>query len=176
NRLDVSADVYRRDTKDMLMAKEYPIILGTSAPLQNAANLRTKGWEISATWRDKIGRNWNYSLGLALSDNQTRITKYDNPTGDLSQYYVGEKIGEIWGYVTEGIFQTADKIASHADQSRLGSNWRVGDIMYADLNGDGKISPGSNTLADPGDRKIIGNSTPRYTFGINTDISYKNWS
>jgi TonB-linked SusC/RagA family outer membrane protein len=172
-RLDFSFDAYIRDTKDMLMNVEYPAILGTSAPDANAADLRTKGWEISVTWRDKFKQNWTYALNIALSDNQSEITSYDNPTGALSEYYVGQKLGEIWGYVTEGIFQTDEEVTGHADQSQLGSNWRAGDMKYADLNNDEKITPGSNTLADPGDRKIIGNSTARYSFGINPELSYK---
>ena len=175
-KLDISADAYIRDTKNMLMNVQYPDILGTDAPMENAADLRTKGWELSATWHDKIGKDWRYSLNLALSDNTTKITKYENPTGALSEYYVGQKIGEIWGYVTEGIFQTKEEVASAPDQSQLGSNWLPGDMRYADLNNDKKITAGSNTLKDPGDRKIIGNTTPRYSFGINPEIRYKNWT
>ena len=175
-RLDVSADVYIRDTKNMLMNVQYPDILGTAAPKSNAANLRTKGWEVAATWRDKIGKNWNYGITLALSDNSTVITKYQNPNGAISDYYVGKKIGEIWGYTTVGIFQSDDKVASAADQSQLGSNWRAGDMQYADLNGDGKINPGKNTLDDHGDLSIIGNTTPRYSFGVNGDVQFKSFS
>lgn len=175
-RLDVSFDAYTRDTKNMLMDVEYPSLLGTSAPKSNAADLRTVGWELAATWRDRIGQDWAYRLQLGLSDNQAEITDYDNPTGALSEYYIGQKLGEIWGYETEGIFQTDEAIAQHADQSKIGSNWRAGDIMYKDLNGDGQISSGSNTLDDPGDRKVIGNNTARYSFGINPDVQYKNWT
>ncbi|OFX99770.1 MAG: SusC/RagA family TonB-linked outer membrane protein [Bacteroidetes bacterium GWF2_42_66] len=175
-RLDISADAYIRDTKDMLMNVEYPDILGTDAPRENAADLQTKGWELSVTWHDKIGQDWQYRLNLALADNTSEITKYENPTGALSEYYVGQKIGDIWGYVTQGIFQTDEEVASAADQSQLGSGWLPGDIHYADLNDDEKITAGSNTLADPGDRKIIGNSTARYSFGINPELKYKNWS
>ncbi|WP_236974043.1 SusC/RagA family TonB-linked outer membrane protein [Membranihabitans maritimus] len=177
-RLDASFDIYTRETKDMLTDVEYPNILGTDAPQANAADLETNGWEASLTWRDDIGGDFNYRVTLALSDWQTTITKYDNPTGALSEYYEGQKIGEIWGYETVGIFQTDEEVASSPDQSEVpdGANWRAGDIRYADLNGDGKISPGKETLDDPGDRKIIGNSTPRYSFGINLDLHYKNWS
>ena len=175
-RLDLSFDYYHRDTKDMLMDVEYPAILGTSAPQSNAADLRTKGFELALTWRDRSGQDWMYSLTLALSDNQAEITKYDNPTGALSEHYVGKQLGEIWGYVTEGIFQTDEEVAAHADQSRLGANWMAGDIKYKDLNGDGVISAGSNTLEDPGDRQIIGNSTARYQFGFTPDLQYKNWT
>jgi TonB-linked SusC/RagA family outer membrane protein len=173
-RLDASFDIFTRDTKDMLMDVTYPVILGTAAPKENAADLRTKGWELSLTWRDRIKKDWNYDLTLALSDWTAEITKFNNPTGALNNYYVGQKLGEIWGFETVGIFQTADDIAKAPKQNNIGANWRAGDIQYADLNSDGVISLGNNTLANPGDRKIIGNSTPRYTFGINGGISYKN--
>ncbi|MCB0634292.1 MAG: TonB-dependent receptor, partial [Lewinella sp.] len=176
NRLDASFDAYIRETKDMLTDVELPAILGTSAPQANAADLQTKGWEAALTWRDKIGQDLNYRLTLSLSDWQTEITKYDNPTGALSEYYVGQKIGEIWGYETVGIFQTEEEVASSPSQAFIGSNWRPGDIRYADLNGDGEINPGNETLDDPGDKTIIGNSTPRYSFGINLDLHYKNFS
>ncbi len=172
-RLDVSADIYIRDTKDMLMNVQYPDILGTAAPKSNAADLRTKGWEISANWRDRIGKNWHYGITLALSDNSTVITKYQNPDGAISDYYVGKKVGEIWAYQTVGIFQTDDKAAAAADQSPLGANWRAGDMQYADLNNDGVINPGKRTLDDHGDLKIVGNTTPRYSFGLNGDVSFK---
>ncbi len=184
-RLDVSFDYYIRDTKDMLMDVTYPAILGTDAPKSNAADLRTKGWELSVNWRDRINQDWSYSVTLALSDNKSEITKYDNPTGalgasdssgKLDQYYVGQQIGEIWGYVTEGIFQSDDAVASHADQSQLGANWRAGDIMYKDLNNDGKIDQGSGTLDDHGDLQIIGYNRDRYNYGVNSEVQYKNWS
>jgi len=174
NKLDFSFDVFTRDTKDMLMSVTYPAILGATSPRENKADLRTKGWELALTWRDKIRNDWNYDFTLALSDATSEITKFENPSGVIGQNYVGQKLGEIWGYRTVGIFQTADEVASAPDQSRLGTNWRPGDMQYADLNGDGIISPGGNTLANPGDREIIGNTTPRYTFGINSGISYKN--
>jgi TonB-linked SusC/RagA family outer membrane protein len=175
-RLDFSFDYYTRDTKDMLTNVEYPDLLGTSAPDANAADLRTQGWELSATWRDNIGNNWRYGINLALADNESKITKYDNPTGSLNEFYEGQILGEIWGYVTEGIFQEDSEVAAHADQANLGANWRAGDIKYKDLNGDGKINPGSNTLENPGDRQIIGYSNPHFSFGINPDVSYKNWT
>ncbi len=179
SRLDMSFDYYTRDTKDMLMNVSLPVLLGTTAPQSNAADLRTQGWELALTWRDNIKNDWKYDVTLALSDAQATITRFENPTGALPntgdrRFYVGQKLGEIWGYETEGIFQTDDEVANHADQTRLGNNWQAGDIKYKDLNGDGKIDGGAGTLADPGDRTIIGNETPRLSFGINTSISYKN--
>lgn len=180
SRLDFSFDLYTRDTRDMLMNVDLPDILGTNAPQSNAADLRTSGWELSLTWRDKIKTNWSYDVTLALADAQAEITRFVNPSGALPNpgqgiFYVGQKLGEIWGYETAGIFQTQDEVTNSPSQVRIGNNWRAGDMRYADLNGDGIISPGKNTLADPGDRRIIGNETPRYSFGINTNIAYKNF-
>ena len=180
-KLDASLDVYTRDTKDMLMRVTYPSILGTRGPNQNAADLRTSGWELSMNWRDKIGQDWNYSIGLALADWTSEITRFINPDGLIGYgnnniYYEGQQIGEIWGYETVGIFQTEDEVENAPDQSFIGPNWRPGDMRYADLDGNGVINTGSNTLDDPGDRKVIGNNTPRYSFGINTSLNYKNWT
>lgn len=175
-RLDFSFDAYTRDTKDMLTGVEFPAILGTAAPDANAADLRTEGWELALTWRDKIKKDWGYRFTLALSDWRATITKYDNPTGALSEWREGQDVGEVWGYVTQGIFQTQEEVAAAADQSRIGANWRAGDIRYQDLNGDGIISPGNNTVSDPGDRTIIGNSNPRHSFGINFDVNFKNFT
>ncbi|MEX0928930.1 MAG: TonB-dependent receptor [Balneolales bacterium] len=172
-KLDLVFDVYSRETKDMLMSVNFPSILGTGAPEQNAADLKTTGWELELNWRQVVNNDFQYNVGLALSDWTAEITKFDNPNGSLSNYREGEKLGEIWGYETVGIFQTEDEVANHVDQSSLGANWRPGDIKYADLDGDGEITSGSNTVDDPGDRKVIGNSNPRGSFGINTGVNYK---
>ena len=183
-RFDASFDVYTRDTKDMLLEVEYPEVLGTNPPRSNGADLRTSGWEAAITWRDRVGSDWGYNITVALSDWTAEITKYANPNGalgiddqggSLDNYYEGQKLGEIWGYETVGIFQSDDDVANAPDQSQIGSNWRAGDIQYADLNNDGVISPGSNTLDDPGDRRVIGNTTPRGTFGFTGGVSYKNF-
>jgi TonB-linked SusC/RagA family outer membrane protein len=174
-KLDATFDVYTRDTKDMLLDVSYPDILGTRAPKENGADLRTKGWEASMTWRDKFKKDWSYDVTLALSDAQAEITKYNNPSGDISTFYVGQKLGQIWGYETVGIFQSDDEVKAAPLQSSIGNNWRAGDMQYKDLNGDGKIDRGNGTLENLGDWKIIGNTSPRYTFGINTGIRYKSF-
>jgi hypothetical protein len=178
NRLDFTFDIYSRETKDMLTDVELPDILGTDAPKANAADLKTTGWEISATWRTKVNSNWDYGITLALADSKAKITKYDNPTGSLDERYVGQTIGDRWGFVTEGIFQSQDEVDNAPDQSKIpdGNNWRPGDIRYADLNNDGEISKGSNTLDDPGDQVIIANERPRGNFGITGNVGYKGFS
>ena len=127
-------------------------------------------------WKDKIGKDFTYVLGFNLSDSQAEITKYDNPTNSLTTHYVGEKIGEIWGYETEGLFQTEEEIANHPTQNKIkNTTWKVGDIKYKNLNGDKEISNGKNTLEDHGDLTIIGNTTPRYQYGITANLTYKNY-
>ncbi len=175
-RLNATVDVYTRDTKNMLMKKTYPDILGTAAPNENSADLRTKGWEASLKWRDRISKDLSYDLNFSIADWQAVITKYENASGSLGQYYVGQKLGEIWGYQTVGLIQNADQLAKIPDQSRLGTGWKVGDMEFKDLNNDKVISPGSNTLADHGDRIIIGNNNPRYSFGLNAGLKFKDFS
>lgn len=174
NRLNASFDWYRRDTKDMLTAgATLPGVLGTSVPNSNAANMKTLGWELSLEWSDRLSNGFGYHIKGVLSDYQSTITKYSNDTKLLSDYYVGRKIGEIWGFVSNGLFQS-DEEAKNWDQTAISSgNWSAGDVKYEDLNGDGKVSYGSNTVDDPGDRKIIGNSTPRYSYGITAGADWK---
>lgn len=173
-RFDASFDYYERTTSDMLVKVSYPEVLGASAPPANDAELRTRGWELSLNWKDRIGKDINYSIGLILSDSQAEITKYRNDNNSLSDHYVGEKIGEIWGYETEGIFQTEEDLKNHADQSKINSGkWQIGDIMYKNLDGNKVIDNGENTLKEHGDLKIIGNETPRYQYGITGNVSYK---
>lgn len=172
-KIDASFDVYTRETVDMLLRREYPDILGASAPLENGADLKTSGWEMNVNYRNRKNADFSYSIGFNLADWTSEITKYENPTGSINEFYVGQQLGEIWGYETVGIFQNEEQLNARADQSRLGSAWRVGDIEYLDADGDGEISPGENTLDNPGDRRVIGNNTPRYSFGINGGVNYK---
>lgn len=175
NRLVGEFDYYVRTTEDMLTkSKTLPSVIGIAEPQMNAADLRTKGWEVALTWNDKLNNGLTYSTTLSLSDYQAEITKYDNPTKNLSDsYYEGKKLGEIWGFVTEGLFQS-DQEATAWDQSKvIGYAQYAGDIKLADLDGDGKITKGENTVTNPGDRKVIGNQTPRYNFGLRGTVEYK---
>ena len=175
NRLNVSFDWYRRNTKDMLVDGEaLPAVLGADVPRMNAADLKTLGWELSREWNDRLPFGLSYHVKGVLSDYQSTITKFNNPTGLINKYYVGRKLNEIWGYVSNGLFQSDEEAAAHANQSYLyGGKWGAGDVRYEDLNGDNKINDGDNTLGKPGDRKVIGNSTPRFAYGITAGCEYK---
>lgn len=174
DKLYINFDVFNRATIGMLTAGQtLPAVLGTAVPNTNAADLKTYGWELNAVWKDKIG-DFSYNISANLSDAQSEITKFSNPTGLLSSYYVGQHIGEIWGYDAVGLFQSTAEVASWANQSQLYSGtWNPGDVKYVDRNGDGKITRGQNTVSDPGDQHIIGNNTPRYQYGVTLGGSWK---
>jgi TonB-linked SusC/RagA family outer membrane protein len=183
NRLYLNADWYMRNTTDMFTSgPTLPAVFGTSVPKGNYADLRTKGWELIASWRDRgkvAGRPFGYGIRLSLSDYQAEITKYNNEDKRLSDPYVGQKLGEIWGYVTDGFF-TADNIGQAGAQEKFikasnGGNTMIGDVKFLDLNKDGTINSGANTVNDPGDRRIIGNSQPRYMFGALFDFDWNNF-
>ena len=175
NRLTGSFDYFNRTTIDMIgPAPEMPSILGTGVPQINNCDMESYGWELELGWRDQIGEV-SYGTRLVLSDAQQKITKYPNESKALNAYYSGRKLGDIWGYTTVGIAQTQEEMDKHLENNRptWGSNWGPGDIMYKDLNGDGVINGGNNTLDNPGDKKIIGNNTPRFKYGIFLDAAYK---
>ncbi|SKB38268.1 TonB-linked outer membrane protein, SusC/RagA family [Sphingobacterium nematocida] len=176
-RLTGAFDVYRRDTKDMIVrGAALPAILGTGAPNRNAADLKTNGWELELGWKDQLVNGLRYFVNFNMSDNRAEITKYDlNPTGSLSDHYVGKKIGEIWGYTSNGLYAT-DTEAALTDKSRIwGGKWLAGDVRYVDTNNDGAINNGLNTLDSPGDLSIIGNNESRYNYGLRFGGEYKNF-
>lgn len=177
NRLTGSFDYFVRWTYDMIgPAPELPSILGATPPKINNAVMKSYGFEFELGWRDQIG-DFSYGAKFTLADDQQKITSYPNENLKLSEaYYPGMMLGEIWGYETVGIAQTQEEMDAHlakVDQSSLGSKWGAGDIMYADLDGNGVISNADNTRDNPGDRKIIGNKTPRFKYGVTLDAAWK---
>ena len=176
NRLNVNVDYYTRNTLDMVgPAPELPVILGTSVPQINNADMKSYGFELEVKWVDRIGK-LNYSVRGVLSDDQQKVTNYPNPTGNISNWYNGRKSGEIWGYTTVGIAKTQaemDGFLTKTNQNAMGSRWGAGDIMYADLDGDGKVDGGTGVLGKSGDRSIIGNSSSRYRFSLDFGADYK---
>ena len=187
NRLTFSAEAYIRDTKGMLTkGVTLPGVYGATSPKMNAADMRTKGYEISLAWRDQFmlaGRPFGYSASVVFSDYITKITRFDNPQRLLGDYYEGMTYGEIWGYVTDGFFKSDEDAASYVvDQSSVNGiitasagdegRLRAGDLKYVDLDGDNKITKGQNTVDSPGDRRIIGNSEPRYQYGVNLGANW----
>lgn len=173
-RLDVTFEIFKRTTEDMFgPAERLPALLGANAPQSNNASLETKGFDLSVNWKDNLG-DLGYNIGFILSDATTTVTEYSNPNNLLNTYRIGQKLGEIWGFETLGLYQSQEEIDNGADQSAVwGGDWKPGDVQYQDLNGDNIIDYGDSTTDNPGDRKIIGNSTPRYTYSITGGFDFK---
>jgi TonB-linked SusC/RagA family outer membrane protein len=190
NKLGIAFDWYRRTISDMITGGvTLPSTFGAASPVRNYGEMQTTGWELTADFRHSFNNGLNINVTGVLSDFQEKITRFANTTKTIGTNYEGRVLGEIWGYVTDRYF-TADDFtgqqpngkwipkAGIPDQTWMeqGSAWFFygpGDIKYKDLNGDGKIDAGSNTVNDPGDQKIIGNSTPRYQFGVTISADWK---
>ncbi|TYR34199.1 TonB-dependent receptor [Sphingobacterium phlebotomi] len=184
NRMSLVFDYYQRYTTDMFtLGPELPHVFGATVPRGNYADLKTKGWEVSLEWRDQFslaGKPFNYGVRGMLWDNRSWVTKFNNNEKLLSMtYYEGMEIGEIWGYSVGGLFRDQDEINNYGvDQSRIpvsGSNiLKPGDMKFLDLNEDGEINQGANTVGDPGDQRIIGNSSIRMQYGFHVNMSWNN--
>lgn len=181
NRLTGSFDYFHRYTYDMVgPGIEMPNTLGTPVPIVNNADLVTRGFELELSWRDRLKCGFGYGIRFVLSDSQTEVLKYPNDQMKTDTFYKGKKLGEIWGYDVIGIARTQEEMDNHLANVKQnfngGTKWQAGDLMYADNNDDGEINGGKGLLGNMGDKRVIGNDTPRYNFGLTLDMEYKGWS
>ena len=175
NKLQGTFDYFVRTTKNMVgPAPVKPSILGATQPKENNSDMRSNGWDLEVRWRDRVGQV-NYGIKLVLSDDYQTITNFYNPNRLLSQWCAGKRMGDIYGYKVEGIAQTDQQMNEWLANNKpsWGSNWAAGDVMYKDLDGDKKVNSGKSTYDDMGDLTKIGNSLPRYRFGITLDANWK---
>ena len=184
SRLQFTAEGYVRETNDMLTdGMALPGVYGASVPKMNAADLRTSGYELSLSWRDQFklaGKPFGYNVRATLSDYRSYITRFENPTKLLSNYYKGQRIGEIWGYVVDGLFKTDEEAQYYTKNvvdcsiinGRMTGGFRAGDLKFVDLDGDGVLGIGANTKDNPGDRKVLGNSLPSLQYGITVGFDW----
>lgn len=192
----LSFDLYQRNTLDMISpGVTLPSSFGSPAPVRNFGELTGRGFELSLDYNHSFLNGLRVNLGATLADGKERITKFSNKTRAIpnqissfnNSYYEGMYIGDIWGYETDRLFQQDDFSGVDANgkyiykagipsQSKLESgsfSFGPGDVKYKDLNGDGTVYNGTNTIDDPGDMKIIGNSTPRYNYGIRLGLDWE---
>ncbi|MEG2061915.1 MAG: SusC/RagA family TonB-linked outer membrane protein, partial [Alistipes sp.] len=182
NRLNFVGDYYWRYTTDMYtVGKTLPAVFGNLPPKGNYADMKTTGWEVSLGWRDsfRLGdRDFHYGIRAMVWDSRSYITRFNNTTKKLTDYYDGMEVGEIWGLQVAGLFQDDEEVKSWANQSdffvvnRNGNQFQAGDLKFSDLDGSGAIDYGKNTVDNPGDMRKIGNSTPRYSYGLTLNASY----
>lgn len=184
NRLSFSGEAFIRNTIGMLTAgQKLPALYGAPIPMSNAANLSSRGYELTLGWKDSVmlmGAPLHYSVTGTLSDYVSVITKFQNPMKLMGTYYEGMRFGDIWGFKTDGLFRSDEEAAeytSRVDQSILAAGlnggWRGGDVKFVDINGNGEIDKGSFTVDEPGDMCIIGNSNPRYQYGMTLTAEYR---
>ena len=142
------------------------------------------GYEIALSYNDSFklaGKPFNFGIKATLADYYSIIDRYNNASRKLSDYYEGQRLGEIWGFVCNGLFQSQAEI----DAAFGGKGYKndimqtsekyityPGDMRFEDLNGNDAIDRGSSTVDDPGDRKIIGNSEPRYLYTISLNADW----
>lgn len=175
NRLTVTADYYINNTNDILLEVPLPDVLGlrNKYPAQNAGKVRNQGWEFMAGWQDRIS-DWSYGANFNISDVRNKVISLGNAPSTPGERIrmVGYPIDAYYGYVTERISQVSDykqdATGKYIPNFPYNESFPMqpGDLIYKDLNGDGKITP-----AD--DREVIGNGIPRYTYGFKGNVGYK---
>ncbi|HBL75905.1 MAG TPA: SusC/RagA family protein [Prolixibacteraceae bacterium] len=179
SKLRFTGDYYIRKTTDMYtVGMTLPEIFGADSPKGNYADMTTRGWELSLTWKDKFllaSKPFNYEVRATLHDYKSEIDSYNNSTKALSDYYEGMTVGEIWGYKTDGLFQSQDEITGYVNTIiKSSSNKTIypGDLKFVDNNKSGAIDYGDKTLEKPGDKVILGNTEPRYIYSFMLDADW----
>ena len=185
NKLNFVFDWYKRITSDMHTAGEaLPSTFGASAPMINFGELTATGIEFGVNYQHQFANDLQMSLSASISNVNEEITKYNEGANNIYANYKGRELGEIWGYETDRLFQASDFNADGSLKEGIPSQslfetgsfkFGPGDIKYKDLNGDGKISYGANSLEDHGDLKVIGNSLPKIEYNFAIDLAYKNF-
>jgi TonB-linked SusC/RagA family outer membrane protein len=193
NRINFSFDRYKRFTEGMLtQSKALPGVFGAAPPSTNAADLVTRGWELSVDLNNDFrvaGSSLQLGFTFMISDSKTVITKYDNPTKQIyrngvESYYEGAETGTLWGFVTDGFLKKSDLVGDGNSGKAIIDQYEVaeeqnarmvyeGDIKFKDLNGDGSITFGKETLDDPGDRRVVGNSQIHFPYSFTLNAAWK---
>ena len=186
-RLGVVFDWYKKTTKDLLLQVPVSPTTGFSSQLKNAGTVQNTGVEFAINWRDQIGKDFEYNVSYNIAYNKNKVTevnssqKYNNDgndllaqgTGYMARFEEGEPIGYFWGYKTAGPIQNAADLAAYtaslkdgdAANSLQGTDLKVGDLKFVDVNGDGII-----TAAD---KTNLGDPNPDVTMGITLGANYK---
>ncbi len=176
SKIDFSFDYFVKRNTDMLIPVTFPSMLGAIPPASNAGDLRTNGFETSLKWNDNVG-DFQYSIRLMLSDATNKLINYggqDTYVLGLNPHREGYPINTYFAYQFDGLIRTQAELDEYKKLGGVPSDIGIGDAKFKDLNGDGKISTYSDVPGQDGDVKNVGNTSPRYTYGINFDFKWKN--
>lgn len=181
-RLEAYADFYVKTTKDWLVQAPILATAGAGAPYINGGDVKNTGVELSVLWKDRVG-DLGYRIGANGAYNKNVVGNIPTedgiihgPTGQLfdnsDEFYRaqnGMPIGYFWGYKTDGLFQNYEEIEAWkgAGKGILQPDAKPGDVRYVDVNADGKI--------DAADKVNLGVGMPKFVFGFNAGIDYKNF-
>lgn len=173
NSLEVTMDFYVKETNDMLLNMPIPSFGAfPNSPFFNAGDLKNTGFEMVVNYRNQIGKDFNYNVGMNMSTYKTEITKLSSEylSGNVSRTYVGGPIGRFWGYKQIGIFQNQQEIDSYTDKkgAKIQPNAKPGDFKFAKLGESGALN-------DDDDRTFIGDPNPDLIYGFNLGFNYKNF-
>ena len=171
NKLYLSADYFMKTTSDILLPISLPSYVGSVSPtIVNAGTVRNKGFELSLTYRDKVG-DFNYSINGNIATLDNKVLKLHpnlpNIDGKVTRTTVGQPLNAYYGFVMEGIYQNEAEIN---EQLYATDNPTVqpGDIRFKDLDNNGKI--------DDNDRDFLGSPIPRFTYGFTLNGEYKGFN
>ncbi|QRR04175.1 TonB-dependent receptor [Dyadobacter sandarakinus] len=172
NKLQISGDYYVKYNRNMLTTQQLPATIGVGTPRKNNGELKSWGWETELRFRDKLGKDFNYSFAVNFSDNNNRLISFSgrNIVGSGTNGLIeGYALNTIWGYQTAGYFTAPDQVKQWAFQdNRTGP----GDVKYVDKDGDNRLSIGKGTVANHGDLVLLGTTAPRYLFGVTLGASW----
>ncbi len=170
NTLQVSADYYKKTTSDMLLDLQIPVFMGYSNPSTNTGKMYTKGWELSIQYRNNI-KDLKYSVSVNLSDSKSIMGDLGGTEFLGSQVkFEGSEFNEWYGYKSDGIFQTEEEVSNSATPN---NNVRPGDVKYLDISGPDGVPDG--IISSEYDRVLLGGSLPRYEYGGNVGLEYKDF-
>jgi len=168
NKLFISADYFNKVTSQILLTPVVPTVFGGAVAKENAGEMKNQGWEVTIGYRAKTG-SFKHNVNLNIADSKNKVVDFGGNeqinSGDqmLKIIREGEALGSYYGYQTDGYFNNYEEIANSA--LPVGATVQPGDVRYKNLNNDDVI--------DEKDRKVLGNAFPRYTFGLNYEISWK---
>jgi TonB-linked SusC/RagA family outer membrane protein len=175
SRLDFSFDYFVKRNVNMLIPVTYPSMLGAIPPYSNAGELKTNGFELSVLYKNRAGE-FDYSVKGLLADVQNEVVDYggqDTYVLGYNQIREGYPINTYFAYEFDGLIRTQEELDAYKQLEGVPTDIGIGDARFKDRNGDGKIDPYSDVEGQDGDVINAGNTTPRFTYGLNIDLKWK---